>query len=294
MRLSGLKRMSWRLTVLTVIAYFASSGNAYADNYNFYFTKPPKKKGQQTEQMQENSDESSEEEEVAKEPVTPPPPLVNPNTQTLTVPSSQQPIIINNTNNVGYPTQPSVPLAPLTREAQPEPEAFHDYRPDTKVSTLVLPAYQEQPRSNWRMGLSGILLLSEVTRAYESSGSLYTYDSKEENWGGLVTLGWDITKVMGLNFYGGATHGNYPSKVNFHYGADLQLMPLRVPLKNFDLIEFGFLVGGSNIMAARDNVGTLHAGAKLNVNFGKDYGFTASTRANFGHFLFEAGFVARI
>lgn len=315
------RHLNWKIIIASLVAYFATSSTAYADNYNFFFTKPPKK-GQKNQQPviseeEESSEETPEEtenheeEKVERTPVVPPTSAqTSPNTQTVTVPNTQQPIIINNTNNVGYPGYPGYPMPtpspevrvnPLTldppkSEPEPEPEPLRtrSYDLETRTSAAILPSYQEPNRSNWRMGLSGIMLIADAKKAYSSYGVLNTYDSSTQSWGGLVTLGWDVTKVIGFNFYGGASHNGDYNKLTPHYGADIQIMPLKIPARNFDVLEFGFLAGASNILSNRDHVGAMHVGAKLNVNFGRDYGFTASTRANVGHYLFEAGFVARI
>lgn len=313
------RRLNWKILVASLLAYLATSGTAYADNYNFFFTKPPKKnkkhqpviseEQEEDQSSEENGSEESEQEEEKVERTQATPPTTaqtSPNTQTVTIPNTQQPIIINNTNNVGYPaalppTPPGneVRINPLTLDppslkSEPAPLPHNSYDLQPRASTTVLPAYQQKEPSNWRMGLSGIMLVADAKKAYSSYGILNTYDSTTKSFGGLVTLGWDVTKVIGFNFYGGASHNGDYNKLTPHYGADLQLMPLKVPARNFDLVEFGFLVGASNILSNRDHVGAMHVGAKLNVNFGRDYGFTASTRANIGHYLFEAGFVARI
>ncbi len=312
------RHLNWKIIIASLVAYLATSGTAYADNYNFFFTKPPKKNknhqpvisDEDEAASEENAEESEtpEEEKVERTPVVPPPSAAqtSPNTQTVTIPNTQQPIIINNTNNVGYPSPyPSagpgsemrvnpLTLDPPSIKSEPAPLPSTTYDLESRSSAAVLPAYQEPNRSNWRMGLSGIMLVSDAKKAYSSYGLLNTYDSSTNSWGGLVTLGWDVTKVIGFNFYGGASHNSDYDKLTPHYGADLQIMPLKIPAKNFDLVEFGFLVGASNILSNRDHVGAMHVGAKLNLNFGREYGFTASTRANIGHYLFEAGFVARI
>lgn len=298
------------------VAYFASAGVAQADNYNFFFTKPPKKhgkngpaisqeeeseSGEEADERDEKVSEKSEEEKVEKAPVGSPAPLAasstnpNTNTQTFTVPATQQPIIINNTNNVGYPVAAPVPVpdpkpVPLTEPA-PLPTTVE---PQARVSTIVLPNYKEPTRSNWRMGISSILLMTEAQKAYSSYGTLQTYDSHSNSWGALVTLGWDVTRVIGFNFFGGATYNSDFKTAHGHYGGELQLMPLRIPLAKFDLMEFGFVGGASNILAAKDNSVSLHIGGKVNVNFSQNYGMTAALRGNLGFYLFEAGFVARI
>lgn len=66
-------------------------------------------------------------------------------------------------------------------------------------------------------------------------------------------------------------------------GAEMEFIPIRVAvLGNTDFIEIGGLLGGSTLgKETVEKAGTLHAGARLNVNFHDQLGITGAARSNF-------------
>ncbi|MEK7691835.1 MAG: hypothetical protein AAB425_12545, partial [Bdellovibrionota bacterium] len=64
--------------------------------------------------------------------------------------------------------------------------------------------------------------------------------------------------------------------------------------KLYDIIEIGFMAGGSTLARAKDNWGTLHVGTRLTFNFGSHFGITSSIRANMGYILGDAGLSFRM
>lgn len=67
------------------------------------------------------------------------------------------------------------------------------------------------------------------------------------------------------------------------FGAEMEFIPVRVAvLGNTDFIEAGALLGASTFgREALKKAGTLHAGARLNVNFHSQLGITGAARTNF-------------
>lgn len=334
-------RFPWHAAIAVLCLFLLGiSVNAYADQYNFYFSKPKKsskgkqKPDAQVEQQEEENNEETPEEPVEKKttaakdvppppvetaPVIPPPPAtvateekkpeMQSHNQTLTIPAGQQaPIIINNTNNVGVAPAPA-PVAPAP-VAEPVKPTTDVKGPSTNVeANLVLPTKQEleavaviprEKRSPWKLATSAAVMFQDFHHNYSSSnygaGHYYQdFTTRDATYGGMVTLGYEFTKFLGISVYGGARYAPTNDRAYLHAGADLEFLPLRIPIReSWDLLQFGIIAGASTAFAANDNIGTFHGGARLNINFGRHFGVTSSVRANLGYVMVEGGLVTRL
>lgn len=261
-------RSGWRpIITLATLFMLLLSVSAYADTYHFHFAKPKGEKGAvQPEQL--------------SEPVATPK-SQHSDKQTLKYQAGQTPIVINNvnTNNVGQtPAKYSV----MDNANEPYSSRLRTYTP-------------VDDGSGFRLSLAGMLMFQEFDYLTVNQGQTSTYTDTEEVWGGLVTLGYDFNKTVGLNVYGGFRVEDPTDDVYFHWGSDLEFTPFRIPASStWDVVEFGLLAGFSNILDTGGNIGTIHIGSRLNINFAKSFGLTTSARANLGHVMFEAGFVTRL
>ncbi len=283
-----------------VLGALGMSVSGYSETYNFYFEK-----------KKPDAEEAG--------PAAPP-------TQVVAPAAAPQPIVINNTNNVGTPTAvttnntgvapiaPVAPVAPVAPILAAPPAAIVVADPATTRDVFQ----KAEARSPWHMGLTGMAFLQEYPKSYVSQGEKQSYKSLEPTWGGLVSLGYNFSKTVGINLYGGLRVADFQNKRTYaHLGADLELIPFRISISDrHDLFELGFLFGGSTALAARDNDaqlaqgtltpsqssiakgsgnwGTIHAGVRVNLNVTPEFGITTSARANLGYILFEGGLSARL
>jgi hypothetical protein len=267
-------RMSYTAWVL-VISMGLSTG-VFADTYNFNFSKPSKsKKGPQIEV--EEDEESAEEKpkESAKEKKT-----------EETVASDRAPIVIHNNNSIAMPPTATPVEAPRV-EPKPEPRAEETSSALSSTEATVAIAESSSP-SAWRLGL-----LSAVSKDVgHNSGNKYNLlpPAPELSFG--VSLAYSITRALALNTY--ASFGEYHGNQKLYGGAEIEFLPVRWQLSKWDPITFGILFGGSTLAAAPGNLGTLHAGLRLNINPIKELGITGALRGNAGYMSVEFGVTVRL
>lgn len=261
---------SWRGPRWAIVAasllLLCFSVTATCDTYNFYFE--PKKKGQEP---------GAEAEQAAPQPAPPATPA-QPAPQAPAPASSApgtapQPIVIHNNNNFGSPVPPqAAPSGPLTTVAT-----------------------ESGGRSPFRLGIGALLSIEEFRVATVNQGRLDSYRRTSDIWGGLLTLGYDFTRGFRTSVFGGVRSMPYEKSSSFLAGLDLEFVPFRIAAnERWDVFELGLLVGASTIASSRDGIGSLHGGARINVNMAERLGITLSGRANLGHITFEAGFITRL
>lgn len=273
------KRMSWPVGVMmATLLSLLLSVSAYADTYNFYFKKKP------GEGQEESAVSTSEEKK--------------PEQNTLAVPKSSgsdQPIVIHNINNVGRDSaqkEEPKPVAPAPIQNERNYESHSNYKADYRRLDL---RERERKTSPWRFGVGAALVFQDVQKSYLSSGLVQTYNDMEGQFGGIFSLALALSDNMNLNSFGGGQYSDFENQVQFMYGGELEILPFRIPLKRgVDLVQFGFLGGISNLMTSPEHQHTVHAGAKLNINFGHSFGITATGRANLGYVMFDAGIITRL
>ncbi|MBI4403175.1 MAG: hypothetical protein HY537_03400 [Deltaproteobacteria bacterium] len=285
----GARRQRHAAGALLALFFLGISVSLMADTYNFYFSKPSKTNPTAKDENANETGEKPAEDSAPAPTQTQPAPKESATGQTA-------PIVIHNVNNnnspgssLGMPTTSPAPAAGLSApQAAPAVPAGN-----AVAATVVAPRAERSP---WKMALTGMMMLDNYEYQYSSpSGKDFTYSSKSTNWGGLVSVGYSFSRVVGLNLYGGA-RSRTPFKDTFHHlGLDLEIIPVRIPVaEDMDIFEFGILAGASNARAARENFASAHAGVRVNFNFAKQFGITASGRANLGYMLFEAGLTARL
>lgn len=313
------RRIPWPAVVAVfMLGCLGMSIAGYTETYNFYFDK------------KKTDEKEGEETQAIVAPVAPtaaPTPIVinNNNTNNVGTPSS-----VTSNNNTGVATGPTV--LPAAVPASPAP--VQAPAPVVALPALVAPSpvvvtapastsgvfARPADISPWRMSLTGMAFLQEAPKAYVSSGEIQFYKKLEPTWGGLLSVGYNFSRSVSMNLYGGLRVADYAHKRTYaHLGADLEFMPFRIPIsERHDLLQFGFLFGGSTAMAAgpkyigstsqsvtgqsrsayygsnTDNWGSLHAGVRLNINIAPEFGITTSARANLGYVLLEGGIVARL
>lgn len=113
--------------------------------------------------------------------------------------------------------------------------------------------------------------------------------------GGLLSLSWYPSRVLGFTAFGGAQYDNNQLASNPYAGLDLEFRPFRLPVtETYDLFQFGFLAGATTLGGYHGNSGSLHLGARVDINLGSTFGITAATRFNLDYAMFEAGIVTRL
>lgn len=146
-------------------------------------------------------------------------------------------------------------------------------------------------RTPWRIALGG-LVAGIGTKAIVDGGAAIR--DKQTARGGLVSLGYDFTRIVGVTAFTGGVTADSIDDVRLVVGGDVQFLPFRLPIAGSDVFELGMLGGASNLLSAgSDRVGW-HVGARANVNLARTFGFTAVTRANGNFWMFEAGVTARL
>lgn len=267
-------RMSYTAWVMAIS--MGLSGGVFADTYNFNFSKPSKsKKGPQVEVEEDEETAEDKPREAVKEKKT-----------EETVASDRAPIVIHNNNSIAMPPT-ATPVEAPKAEAKPEPRAVETSSALSSTEATVTIADSSSP-SPWRLGL-----LSAVSKDVGPNNG-YQYNllppAPELSFG--VSLAYAITRALALNTY--ASFGEYHGNQKLYGGAEIEFLPVRWQLSKWDPIAFGILFGGSTLAAAPGNLGTLHAGLRLNINPIKELGITGALRGNAGYMSVEFGVTVRL
>jgi hypothetical protein len=242
------------------------AASARSDTYNFYFAKPAKK-----------PESASSPAAPATAAGTESAPAPSGTAAVAPIPGAGMPVIITNTNNIGYP-----PADPRSSQAgTPAPVVATPVSPSPDASLAATAALTQEPhRDPWRLGLA-----AAYQYGYPIGGL-----GEEHAWGGVISLGYFFTPAFGVVGWGG-TRSQYASDLGGFAGLDLEWLPFRIGASDWQVLELGFLAGGSTLKAATGNIGTFHAGARLDLNFDKHFGLTAAVHANLGYAMLEAGLV---
>ncbi|OFZ83189.1 MAG: hypothetical protein A2583_01880 [Bdellovibrionales bacterium RIFOXYD1_FULL_53_11] len=186
-----------------------------------------------------------------------------------------------------------------TAEASPAPEAAKPQAAAADQAGASVAAAPEPPSGkHWLIG-------AKMSLAFQTMGEKHADMSHEgpfANYGGVVGIGYQFTKDLGINAYGGGTRVNdaFPyrgtvHKPAFFAGGELEVMPVRISLGRFeDLLQFGAMIGASSFRRSEENIGSLHAGLRLNLNFGHGWGLSTAVRGNLGYLQSEAGLLIRL
>lgn len=267
MEIINFVRRWWRMIALLVCGGLFTI-NAYAGTYNFYFSDKNKK---HKEEAVETDAENESDEQESKQPASNDP---------VKTAASQQPIIINNVNNndntnknvVGQPvpqsTGPSaVPAVASVSPAAPEPPSFSE-------------AVVERPSrpNKFRFRLAGGHMNQKVDR-----------------YVGTIGFGVQIAKTFAIDAYGGGLMGsNMNQKIQPYAGIDLTWTPFRLSFtESWDILQVGFVLGGTTLQARSDNVGTLHGGFAANLSLGPNFSLFSTLKANLAYVGIEGGIVTR-
>lgn len=304
---------AWRTTIVTAasLAFFGVSVAAFADTYNFYFTKG-KKKAAPTE-----SGSSAETADAASETLTDEPALETSEAKRRER-GGDRPIIINN-NIHGVPSEENRRFTPPDSssfapeddpENRPPAKPIGSSRlsprpsapPSTPPSETTVTASVKAPAddySHFRFAISAV--------AWDAKGWNNDIGNVSHGEPGIIaTLGIDFTRALALNIYGGTVRerwlgnngNNVAQEMRFMGGAEFQVTPFRLNVGSFDLLELGFVVGSSTLgqsdIQSFVDPKQIHLGARFNINFGKSFGLTNAFRVNGRYTLLEAGLVARL
>lgn len=287
-------RFPWHVVVaLVFLLLMGFSLSAFADTYNFYFSK--KNKHQQEASSDEDSEKKDEDQPPpAAEPKPAPAPAKSDGGQTITTAPGQNPIIVNNYNNnsvgnntLGLPSNADlatqVPMTPPPQHKAPEP-------------TPLPPVSEPPPASDEHASLSTTAFEPphEKLSKWKLGVGVVAFSNQSTPMAGELSLGVYFTRAVGLMAYGGAGYESSELR-NGYMGLDLEIRPFRLSITdNYDLFQFGFLVGASTLGAVDGNPASAHVGARFDLNLGTRFAVTAATRANLGYVMFEAGIITRL
>ena len=293
------KSNNWRSSVVAAVslAFFGMSVAAFADTYNFYFQKGKKKPVIESTEKSVESDVDANPEVAAEDAEVKSPensPENSPESSGIRRGSNNQtPIIINNNINGlerSYTPPDSSSYSPEDRP--PAKPIGQRIAPEVTVTAVATPV--EPSRNHFRFGLSAI-------RWNERGWNNVNGNNFTDGGGGLLaTFGIDFSPAVGINLIGGSIRelrGNgwndCDDRMRPVFGAELQVTPFRLNMGSWDLIEFGFLAGTSNIVGSPISADSIHVGSRFGVNFGKSFGITTTGRISKGYTMLETGLVAR-
>jgi hypothetical protein len=162
-------------------------------------------------------------------------------------------IVVDGNGKLVKKTEDGKTLQQFTPEVAPAAQT------SAVVAEAIVPS-KPSDRSWFKMGLAyHVLNVSEFKQV-----------------GGTLSLTLMPLRGLGLT----ALAGLGSKRENF-YGGELEVLPLRLSLFDFeDFLEAGGIVGGTSLGVHSQIKGTLHAGPKVQLNFGPHYSFTASYRTN--------------
>lgn len=245
-----------------VFLFFILCIVAKADTYNFYFDDKKKKTADSGEQ---------------EEPPAPAPVPTSPSSQTVTVPSGTQPMIINNTVTV-----PSVVPAPVAAPTAAVPlRTVND--PSAALAMEQVAEMEAKRPSRWELAVSAVAI------NLDSLGS--AFDKNRTDHGVAGAISFRILDSLGLRLYGGIQGGN-ESKPFAGFEADF--IPIRTSISHHNVLELGLIAGASTLMASFDHIGTLHGGVKSSLFLTETLGIVVLARGNMGYGMGECGLVVRL
>ena len=278
---------------LFIFALFAVASvcPATADTYHFIFSpeKKTKKKsetGKVTLDKESNSDGNdtnstkTEEKSPTEQTAAPTPPT-----------SGAAPLVIHNDNNIVAP-------APQANEAvAPAPPTSSLSTPPTSESrTMVLIPSQSTKFSKLRFGFSGTYLPSvEVEKDFFSRSFGESWTSKTSTYGGMVSLAFVPAPIFATNIYFGIHNASSYGKTLVQIGVDGELYPFASLSRPYHVTVFELgLLAGAHTSLQTANLAGVHAGARLNINFGSRFGLTSVVRAGTDSAIIEGGFITRL
>ncbi len=274
------QRYIWQLWVALVCLFIMGmSVSAYSDTYNFFFKKGKKQESQK--QSSEEEEEGGDGEESKPQVANSPAPTAAQGGQAVTA-NGKSPIVINNynQNNNGVPS-PKPDIAQASEPSLPE-------KLSNQLHTFL--TRPERERSPWKLTLAVPVINGNRTYTYYNGQTETTGSYRSTHWGALVGLGYNFSQGLAANLYGGAG-----LDYKWMAGLDLELIPFRIPVsETLNILELGFIVGGSTLAAAPGNIGSLHGGARISVNPSNQFGLTGSVRGNLGMWIAEVGLTTRI
>jgi hypothetical protein len=290
------KNGTWGAVVAAVaLGYFGTASTSFADTYNFYFSKG-KKKPVTTQGIVEESGDEGLESDVSSDAYE-------------RRERAQAPIIIN--NNLGGAASGD----DFRRDfSPPESSSYHpendsEKRPPAKpvgsasgassATTVVAAATPKSDEaSSFRFGMSA------ARWGFRGNGGALV--NVEGDGGVVFTLGIDFTRSLGMNIFGGAVRESFwpqanvdgTSDVRMMLGAEVQVLPFRLDVGSFDLLQLGFVAGtstlGQSSLGALVDPGQIHLGMRFNLNLGSSFGLTTVARANGRFAMAEVGLVGRL
>jgi len=226
-----------------VTTSFIFATYSYGDTYNFHFSKEKKKKSH-AQQEASYGDEGPSEDEGEEEEVSEPKPAPK------TV--EKAPVVIHNINTITNP--PVAPPAPAPVVAPPTPA------PVAQAPVLEQKVSLPEKSSPMQLGVGLDIPFHLAAPAP------------------MISLAYR-PNMLGLNFYFGGMLKTYEKF--YRAGAELEVYPLATRLKDA-LIEPALLAGvhyEERRDSYSDDWGFYHVGARVGLNFSKDFALTAVVRA---------------
>lgn len=186
----------------------------------------------------------------------------------------QQPVIINNYNNndnANKQANGALATPPATVEV-----SAHETAPPESIKLPL----------RWKFGTG--------------------YFEEHDRGGSAIVLGLDYAPSVSteVELYGGVfAEGILGLHVNEFLGIDLIHYPVLIPFNNkYDMLKFGVIVGGSTLAArsnrgstftpTRDNIGSIHIGARAILSGLEQFAFFLQAKANLGNVQTEIGFIS--
>ncbi|MBI1862281.1 MAG: hypothetical protein HYR96_15310 [Deltaproteobacteria bacterium] len=258
--------MRWWKIILLVVCGGLFTIDAFAGTYNFYFSDKNKKhKEESVDSDDSGTDEKSE--------------PFNPSSDSVKTTVGREPIIINNVNNNDN-TNKNVLGQPVPAY-QPPAVSTGPVVPDVSSNTSEERVVEASPRQNkFRFRLAAGYANQKVNGAVGSIG-----------------LGYQISKTVAIDGYAGAVGEALYSDQKFRYpyaGIDLIWMPFRLSFtESWDLVQLGFIAGGTTLVPRQDNIGTLHGGVTAALSLGPNFSIVGACKANLAFVDLEAGIVTR-
>jgi hypothetical protein len=287
-----------KLIGISVSSFLVASSVAHADTYNFFFDEAKKKKTTQEESPAPEENPAPQVQgapeavvqipvdqpemagapvgTISGSPLEPTAPVATASVAPVVPPiahptSGGSPITIH--NNITFPgiqpTPPPTVVAPQSPSAQ-------QMQASGSVTAVVTATSYERKVPRWKVGFGPMLTNAPHSWSYYD-GNTFHYDTYRRDRPALVlSLGYRLAPALAMNTFMGLHQSDDWNPV---FGADLELIPIRVNVGHFDLFELAVLGGVSNILTAVNSGGIVpHAGARLNINLGSNITLTTAMR----------------